>query len=152
MTGEIGAEIVGVDLSEPLSAELVAAIRAAWLRWRVVFFRDQQLTPAQHIAFAGRFGKVTPAHISRIKLSDEYPEILPLDSTVKELLDDARTRAILTTHVPLIVEHAPEYPDIYPMTFRALAAMTEAQTMAGLTPDVLKKIEAEIARPATEAK
>ena len=77
---------------------------------------------------------------------------LSIDSTVKELLDDARTRAILTTHVPLIVEHAPEYPDIYPMTFRALAAMTEAQTMAGLTPDVLKKIEAEIAKPAPEAK
>lgn len=72
---------------------------------------------------------------------------LSIDSTVKDLLDDARTRAILTTHVPLIVEHAPEYPDIYPMTFRALAAMTEAQTMAGLTPEVLKKIEAEIARP-----
>ena len=72
---------------------------------------------------------------------------LSIDSTVKELLDDARTRAILTTHVPLIVEHAPEYPDIYPMTFRALAAMTEAQTMAGLTPDALKKIEAEIAKP-----
>jgi hypothetical protein len=72
---------------------------------------------------------------------------LSIDSTVKELLDDARSRAILNTHVPLIVEHAPEYPDIYPMTFRALAAMTEAQTMAGLTPDVLKKIEAELAKP-----
>ena len=73
---------------------------------------------------------------------------LSIDSTVKELLDDARTRAILAANAPLIVEHAPEYPDIYPMTFRALAAMTEAQTMAGLTPDVLNKIEAEIARPA----
>ena len=69
---------------------------------------------------------------------------LSVDSTVKELLDDARTKAILAKHVPLIVEHAPEYPDIYPMTFRALAAMTEAQTMAGLTPDVFKKIETEI--------
>lgn len=74
-------------------------------------------------------------------------KVLTIDSTVKDLLDDARTRAILNAHVPLIVEHAPEYPDIYPMTFRALAAMTEAQTMAGLTPDVLKKIEAEIAKP-----
>ena len=72
---------------------------------------------------------------------------LSIDSTVKELLDDVRTRAILAAHGPLIVEHAPEYPDIYPMTFRALAAMTEAQTMAGLTPEVLKKIEAEIAKP-----
>ena len=70
---------------------------------------------------------------------------LSVESTVKELLDDARTKAILAKHVPLIVEHAPEYPDIYPMTFRALAAMTEAQTMAGLTPDVFKKIETEIA-------
>ena len=72
---------------------------------------------------------------------------LSIDSTVKELLDDTRTRAILVANVPLVVEHAPAYPDIYPMTFRALAAMTEAQTMAGLTPEVLKKIEAEIAKP-----
>ena len=76
---------------------------------------------------------------------------LSIDSTVKDLLDDARTRAILSARVPLIVEHAPSYPDIYPMTFRALAAMSEAQTMAGLTPDVLKKIEAEIARPPAAA-
>lgn len=69
---------------------------------------------------------------------------LSVDSTVKELLDDARTKAILAKHVPLVVEHAPEYPDIYPMTFRALAAMSEAQTMAGLTPEVFKKIESEI--------
>jgi hypothetical protein len=79
----------------------------------------------------------TPSATSARKLS--------IDSTVKELLDDARTRAILTAHVPLIVENAPSYPDIYPMTFRDLAAMTEAQTMAGLTPEVLKKIETEIA-------
>jgi hypothetical protein len=69
---------------------------------------------------------------------------LTVDSTVKDLLDDARAKAILAKHVPLIVEHAPEYPDIYPMTFRALAAMSEAQTMAGLTPEVFKTIEAEI--------
>ena len=72
---------------------------------------------------------------------------LSVDSTVKELLDDARTKAILAKHVPLIVEHAPQYPEILPMTFRALAAMSEAQTMAGLTADVLKKIETDIAAP-----
>ena len=36
----IGAEIAGVDISQPLSAGTVEEIRAALLRWKVVFFRD----------------------------------------------------------------------------------------------------------------
>ena len=41
LTINIGAEISGVDLSRPLSAAEVADIRAAFLKWKVVFFRDQ---------------------------------------------------------------------------------------------------------------
>ena len=51
MSGHIGAEIHGVDLTH-LTPESVAEIRAALLQWKVVFFRDQDLTQAQHIAFA----------------------------------------------------------------------------------------------------
>ncbi len=55
--GAIGAEIHGVNLSEPLDAE-VDAIRAALAAHGVVFFRDQRLTPAQHITFAKRFAPI----------------------------------------------------------------------------------------------
>ncbi|WP_313805495.1 TauD/TfdA family dioxygenase [Sphingobium sp.] len=52
----IGAEIDGVDLGKPLSPEQRDAIRAAVLRYKVVFFRDQPLDNAQHAAFAAAFG------------------------------------------------------------------------------------------------
>lgn len=52
----IGAEIEGVDLSRKLTADQRDAIRAAVIRHKVVFFRDQQLDNDQHAAFAAEFG------------------------------------------------------------------------------------------------
>jgi alpha-ketoglutarate-dependent taurine dioxygenase len=52
----IGAEISGVDLSRPLSDQERDQIKAAILRYKVVFFRDQDLDQGQHAAFARRFG------------------------------------------------------------------------------------------------
>ena len=52
----IGAEIRGVDLSRPLSPGLRDAIRAAVVKHKVVFFRDQTLDNDQHAAFAAEFG------------------------------------------------------------------------------------------------
>jgi len=52
----IGAEISGIDLRQPLSEEQRDEIKSALLRYKVIFFRDQDLDAAQHAAFAGRFG------------------------------------------------------------------------------------------------
>ena len=52
----IGAEIEGVDLSRPISLAERDAIKAAILKHKVVFFRDQHLTNDQHAAFAREFG------------------------------------------------------------------------------------------------
>ncbi|MFF8732723.1 TauD/TfdA dioxygenase family protein [Streptomyces sp. NPDC015171] len=57
VAGHIGAEIDGVDLAGPLSDRVVALIRDAVLRWKVVFFRGQRLDHAAHLAFARRFGE-----------------------------------------------------------------------------------------------
>ncbi|MCX4545602.1 TauD/TfdA family dioxygenase [Streptomyces sp. NBC_01565] len=57
VAGHTGAEITGVDLAEPLDDAAVARIRAALLRWKVVFFRGQHLDHAAHLAFARRFGE-----------------------------------------------------------------------------------------------
>ena len=78
--GHIGAEIDGVDLSSPLSKEQVTQIRTALLRWKVIFFRNQNLSQAQHIAFGRYFGEVTPAHPTLPAAFPDYPEILLLDS------------------------------------------------------------------------
>jgi taurine dioxygenase len=57
--GRVGAEILGVDLSRPLAEADFAAIRAAFAEHGVVFFRDQQITEEQHIAFARAWGRST---------------------------------------------------------------------------------------------
>jgi taurine dioxygenase len=59
IAGALGAEISGVDFRVDLGAATVAAIRRALLDHLVIFFRDQDLTPAQLIAFAGRFGTLS---------------------------------------------------------------------------------------------
>lgn len=76
MTGSLGAEIFGVDLGQPLSPEQLADIRQALLDHLVIFFRDQDITPAQHITFGRHFGEL---HIHPFIPSLEgYPEILQL--------------------------------------------------------------------------
>ncbi|MGQ4365939.1 TauD/TfdA dioxygenase family protein, partial [Streptomyces sp. SAS_272] len=57
VAGHIGAEIDGVDLAAGLDDAQVAVIRAAVLRWKVVFFRGQRLDHTAHVAFARRFGE-----------------------------------------------------------------------------------------------
>jgi taurine dioxygenase len=56
MTRHIGAEVTGVDLSKPLDDEQVHEIRQGLLRHLVLFFRDQEITDDEHLAFAKRFG------------------------------------------------------------------------------------------------
>jgi alpha-ketoglutarate-dependent sulfate ester dioxygenase len=80
LTGSIGAIVHGVDLTGTLVDDDIAAIRSALVGHRVIFFRDQHITPRQLIDFAGRFGPLTPAHPLVGGLDDEHPEVLVLDS------------------------------------------------------------------------
>jgi len=80
LSGHTGAEIHGLDLRHPLAAADLAEVRSALLKWKVVFFRDQELTPDQHIAFGRQFGEVTPAHPTLPPAFPEHPEILLLDN------------------------------------------------------------------------
>jgi taurine dioxygenase len=52
----VGAELHGVDLTAELADEAIAEILQALHDYKVIFFRDQPMTPAQHVAFAKRFG------------------------------------------------------------------------------------------------
>ena len=58
LSATTGAEILGVDLADPLPDSTYGEIRNALLDYGVVFFREQNLTPAQQLAFALRFGEV----------------------------------------------------------------------------------------------
>ena len=56
----LGAEIGGVDLSQPLSTETFGEIRKAWLEHMVVRFRGQSLSDPQLLAFSRHFGELDP--------------------------------------------------------------------------------------------
>ena len=78
LTPAIGAVIGDVDLSQTLDEEIVAAIRAALLTHKVIFFEDQNLTPTQQRDFAARFG---PLHTHPLYPGvPEAPEMFVLDN------------------------------------------------------------------------
>lgn len=74
VTPVIGAEITDVDLSRPLDPVTFAEIREAIRRYRVIFFRDQDLSNDALKAFGRNFGPLTPAHPISDGLED-HPEI-----------------------------------------------------------------------------
>ena len=58
ITGELGAEISGVDLGADLDDATIAEIRHALLEHGVIFFRDQEFDAEQHKRLARRFGEI----------------------------------------------------------------------------------------------
>jgi taurine dioxygenase len=87
VTGSLGAEISGVDLSQDLSDQAVAALSDALVRHKVLFFRDQSVTTERHLAFARRFGplEVHPFTASIKSFSNDVaaPEVIVIESTAE---------------------------------------------------------------------
>ncbi|MGI9334983.1 MAG: TauD/TfdA dioxygenase family protein [Gammaproteobacteria bacterium] len=76
LTPNIGAEIHGVDLREPLDDETFETVHSALLEHLVVFFREQDITPDQHVAFGRRFGDL---HIHpSAPCVDNRPELMKI--------------------------------------------------------------------------
>ncbi len=79
----LGAEISGIDLSQPLDDATFEAVANAFFDNEVVFFRNQKLTPAQQVAFTRRFG-ILEQHVRKESRLQGHPEIL----IVSNLLDE----------------------------------------------------------------
>ena len=58
LTAFIGAEVSGLDLATEHEPKVLAQLREALLAHLVLVFRDQNLTPESHIAFARHFGDI----------------------------------------------------------------------------------------------
>ena len=72
-SGAVGIEILGIDLSRGLDDSAVDELRTAFNEYGVIFFRDQTISPEQHIAFAERFGTI---NINRFfRAASGYPQI-----------------------------------------------------------------------------
>ncbi len=74
----IGTEVLGIDLGQPLSDEVIEFLQALLVERKVIFFRDQPLSAEQHIAFAGRFGELEVHPFT--SNDDAYPELIHLDN------------------------------------------------------------------------
>ena len=76
LTPTIGAEVSGIDLAKPLAPAEKTTLRQALLDWKVLFFRDQDITTEQHLAFARNFGTLEVHPFSPHKPG--YPEVLAI--------------------------------------------------------------------------
>ena len=79
----LGAEISGVDLSQPLDDDTFAHIADAFFDNEVAFFRNQKITPAQQVAFTRRFG-ILEQHVRKESRLPGHPEILVVSNVLDE--------------------------------------------------------------------
>jgi taurine dioxygenase len=83
LTYAIGAELLGVNLAHAIHDDgLFGEIRAALLKYRVLFLREQDITRAEHVAFARRFGELEDHPVAG---SDpEYPGLVRIYKTPEQ--------------------------------------------------------------------
>jgi taurine dioxygenase len=74
---KLGAEVHGIDLTQPLDRETFEAFEAALVENKVLVVRDQNLTTEQHVALSRRFGEL---EVHPMRPQGSFPEILVLDN------------------------------------------------------------------------
>ena len=79
----VGAVVEGVDLSDSVPSKVFEALQLAVGEHGVLVFRDQHLTPAQHVGFSRRFGSLE-THVISEALLDGYPEIYVISNVVED--------------------------------------------------------------------
>jgi taurine dioxygenase len=119
----LGAEMIGADLSHPLEERDFAAIRNAWLEANgIMVFRDQDLSPDQHIAFSRRFGPLEK-HVMATYLLPGYPEIYRVSNKVTDGVPQGRAKAGTYWHSDLSYMTRRRWPRCCTgSSFRRLAA------------------------------
>jgi taurine dioxygenase len=80
LTAYTGVEIGGVDIAGGVSDDAVREIHAALMRYHVVFFRDQDITPRQQVDFAARFGRLREAEHAAFGVRPDVPEMHILEN------------------------------------------------------------------------
>jgi taurine dioxygenase len=82
LEGPLGAEVLGLDLTRPLTDEQFARLRRAHLEHHLLVFRDQRITPAQQVAFSRRWG-VLQRHVLKQFALYGYPEVLIVSNIIE---------------------------------------------------------------------
>ena len=102
----VGAAVKGIDLSVPVPPDTLNVIEQALAEHGVLVFRDQQLTPAQHVAFSHRFGPLE-THVISEALLEGYPEIYVVSNVVEDGKPKGRAYAGTYWHSDLSYKAVP---------------------------------------------
>ena len=94
----LGAEVIGVDLTDDHSDAEIAEIRKGWLRHKILLFRGQDLNPEHHMAFAQRFGTLYSSPLNSRAWIPEYPDVIVFSNIKSTARTSAhgRTAALAT--------------------------------------------------------
>ena len=142
LTVNIGAEIDGVDLAQPLPPEVLTEIRQAWLQYKVIFFRDQLVTGEQHARFARCFSDLEPHPVS--PSVPGHPELMLLarGETRKNSENEFHTDMTFRAVPPMgAVLRAVELPPVGGDTIRVYMAAA----YRGLSDEIKEKIDGLVA-------
>lgn len=75
----VGVEVSGFDINEPITEALKAELKALWYEHAILLFRDQAITPEKQIDFSRIFGPLE-IHPLKATTSEEYPELFVLEN------------------------------------------------------------------------
>ncbi|WP_439534593.1 TauD/TfdA dioxygenase family protein [Polymorphobacter sp.] len=78
-----GAEVIGVRLSGDIDPDQMNEIRALWLRYELLLFRDQEMTKDDQVGFSRLIGPLE-RHLREEWLNDTHPEILQISNIKKD--------------------------------------------------------------------
>ena len=78
-----GAEVSGLDLSQPLESQTIAELKSLWHKYELLLFRNQTMDEAEIVSFSKQLGDLE-IHIRKEFLSQNSPEILYISNMTKE--------------------------------------------------------------------
>jgi len=84
LSTNIGVEVSGVDLAQPLDEATFAAIRQAWYEHCIILFRGQAITEAQQVGFAERFGPLARVINRHAGASQHHPGVMFISNIKKD--------------------------------------------------------------------
>ena len=105
ITPVIGAGVSGISLNKDLKSDTVEKIYNALIKYQVIFFREQNLTPESHLQLAKRFGDIDPGH-------PVYPHVEGFQSIVLLKNDESSRPDTNDWHKDLTFKSNPPFASI----------------------------------------
>ena len=105
ITPMIGASISGISLNKDLKSDTVEKIYNALIKYQVIFFREQNLTPESHLKLAKSFGDIDPGH-------PVYPHVEGFQSIVLLKNDESSRPDTNDWHKDLTFKSNPPFASI----------------------------------------